>query len=163
MAIYATALAMAFIMLMVPNVSAAGAAASLIFLVSFALVHWTALLARRRSRVEAPFRTPYFPAVPLIGGLACASLAAYQAIVVPGAGFEAALSSDFIVAERDAARAGGVGAERRRERPGGELWHYDALRGALRKTFVRQRGDCPLCNGEIQDLRVERYTAACAA
>jgi molybdopterin/thiamine biosynthesis adenylyltransferase len=48
-------------------------------------------------------------------------------------------------------------------RPGGELWHYDALRGALRKTFVRRRGDCPLCNGEIQDLPVERYTAACAA
>jgi len=49
------------------------------------------------------------------------------------------------------------------ERPEGELWHYDGLRGALRKTFVRRRGDCPLCNGEIQDLRVERYTAACAA
>jgi len=49
------------------------------------------------------------------------------------------------------------------ECPQGELWHYDALRGALRKTFVRRRRDCPLCNGEIQDLRVERYTAACAA
>ena len=49
------------------------------------------------------------------------------------------------------------------ERPGGELWHYDALRGALRKTLVRRRSDCPLCNGEIQDLRMERYTAACAA
>ena len=51
----------------------------------------------------------------------------------------------------------------RGERPGGELWHYDALRGALRKTFVRRRGDCSLCAGEIQDLRMERYTAACAA
>ena len=49
------------------------------------------------------------------------------------------------------------------ERPAGELWHYDALAGALRKTFVRRRSDCPLCAGEIQDLRVERYTAACAA
>jgi adenylyltransferase/sulfurtransferase len=49
------------------------------------------------------------------------------------------------------------------ERPGGELWHYDGLRGVLRKTFVRRRRDCPLCAGEIQDLRVERYTAACAA
>ena len=49
------------------------------------------------------------------------------------------------------------------ERPGGELWHYDALRGSLRKTFVRRRSDCPLCAGEIQDLRMERYTAACAA
>ena len=51
----------------------------------------------------------------------------------------------------------------RGERPGGELWHYDALKGALRKTFVRRRSDCPLCAGEIQDLRMERYTAACAA
>ena len=49
------------------------------------------------------------------------------------------------------------------ERPGGELWHYDALKGALRKTFVRRRSDCPLCAGEIQDLRMERYTATCAA
>lgn len=49
------------------------------------------------------------------------------------------------------------------ERPGGELWHYEAIRGALRKTFVRRRSDCPLCNGEIRDLRVERYAAACAA
>jgi adenylyltransferase/sulfurtransferase len=49
------------------------------------------------------------------------------------------------------------------ERPGGELWHYDALEGALRRTFVRRRSDCPLCAGEIQDLRMERYAAACAA
>jgi adenylyltransferase/sulfurtransferase len=51
----------------------------------------------------------------------------------------------------------------RGEVPAGELWHYDALRGALRKTHVRRRSDCSLCNGEIHDLRVERYTAACAA
>jgi hypothetical protein len=86
MAIYATALAMAFILLMVPSVSSAGAAASLIFLISFALVHWTNLLARQRSRVKAPFRTPWFPAIPLIGGLACSLLALYQAFAVPAAG-----------------------------------------------------------------------------
>jgi APA family basic amino acid/polyamine antiporter len=91
MSIYATALAMGFILLMVPDVSSAGAAASLIFLISFALVHWTNLLARRRSQVKAPFRTPWFPAVPLIGGFACALLAAYQAVVVPGAGGIAAV------------------------------------------------------------------------
>lgn len=49
------------------------------------------------------------------------------------------------------------------ERPAGELWHYDALRGELRKTHVRRRGDCSLCSGKIQDLRKERYSAACAA
>ena len=70
MAIYSTALAMGFILLMVRNVTAAGAAASLIFLISFALVHWTSLLARKRSRIEAPFQTPWFPAIPVIGGLA---------------------------------------------------------------------------------------------
>lgn len=91
MSIYATALAMAFILLMVPNVSAAGAAASLIFLISFALVHWTNLLARRRSRVHAPFRTRWFPLVPLVGGLACGLLAIYQAIAVPAAGGIAAV------------------------------------------------------------------------
>lgn len=95
MAVYATALAMAFILLMVPNVSAAGAAASLIFLISFAMVHWTSLLARRRSQIKAPFRTPYFPAVPLIGGLSCALLAAYQAVAVPGAGGIAAVWLGF--------------------------------------------------------------------
>ena len=86
MSIYATALAMGFILLMVPNVSAAGAAASLIFLISFALVHWTNLLARRRSRIKAPFRTPWFPAVPVVGGLACVLLALYQAVTIPAAG-----------------------------------------------------------------------------
>jgi amino acid transporter len=91
MAIYATALAMAFILLMVPNVSAAGAAASLIFLISFALVHWTSLLARLRAQTKAPFQTRWFPAVPLTGGLACASLALFQAVAEPSAGGIAAV------------------------------------------------------------------------
>lgn len=47
--------------------------------------------------------------------------------------------------------------------PRGELWHYDALKSSIRRTRVRQRTDCPLCRGEIRDLRVERYTAPCAA
>jgi molybdopterin/thiamine biosynthesis adenylyltransferase len=49
------------------------------------------------------------------------------------------------------------------QRPEGELWHYEALRGALRKTHVRQRTECALCIGEIQDLQAERYSATCAA
>ena len=51
----------------------------------------------------------------------------------------------------------------RGERPGGELWHYEALQGVLRKTFVQRREGCPLCAGDIKDLQVERYAAACAA
>ncbi len=85
-AIYATALTLFVIMVMLPDVAAAGAAASLIFLISFALAHWTALLARRRARTPPPFRAPLFPLVPVLGGLACAALAVFQAVVVPSAG-----------------------------------------------------------------------------
>ncbi len=87
MAIYATTLAVVAIMFMVPNLASAGAAASLIFLAAFALTHMTTYLARKRSRpMEGIYRTPAFPAVPLVGGLACASLAVFQAIIVPDAG-----------------------------------------------------------------------------
>jgi len=87
MAIYASALALVGILLMVPDVAAAGAAASLIFLVSFALAHWTSILARRRAGdAPSPFRTPWFPAVPVVGGVACAAMAIFQAFAVPAAG-----------------------------------------------------------------------------
>lgn len=86
MAIYASALALVGILLMVPDVASAGAAASLIFLVTFALVHWMAFLARRRAKTDGPFRTPLFPLVPLLGGVACAGLALFQAVAVPAAG-----------------------------------------------------------------------------
>jgi adenylyltransferase/sulfurtransferase len=51
----------------------------------------------------------------------------------------------------------------RGELSGGELWHYDALGGMLRRTFVRRRSECPLCAGDIKDLSMERYTSPCAA
>ncbi len=87
MAIYASALALVGILLMVPDVAAAGAAASLIFLISFALAHWTSILARRRAGdTPSPFRTPWFPAVPVVGGVACAGMAVFQAFAVPAAG-----------------------------------------------------------------------------
>jgi APA family basic amino acid/polyamine antiporter len=88
MAIYASALTVVAILFMVPNVASAGAAAGLIFLVAFTLTHLTAYLARRRAPalLEGAFRSPAFPLVPLVGGLACAGLAVFQAIVVPDAG-----------------------------------------------------------------------------
>jgi basic amino acid/polyamine antiporter, APA family len=87
MAIYASALAVVAILLMVPNLAAAGAAASLIFLISFALAHWTSILARRRAGdVKPPFQTPWFPAVPVVGGIACAAMAVFQGFAVPAAG-----------------------------------------------------------------------------
>ncbi len=88
MAIYATALATVAIMFMIPDLTSAGAAASLIFLLAFALTHVTAYLARKRGGpvLEGGYRTPWFPVIPIVGGLACAGLAVFQAIVVPEAG-----------------------------------------------------------------------------
>jgi len=87
MAIYATALTLVAIVFMIPNLAAAGAASSLIFLISFALAHVTTYLARRRGGTDtAGYRTPWFPAIPVVGGLACASMAVYQALSVPDAG-----------------------------------------------------------------------------
>jgi basic amino acid/polyamine antiporter, APA family len=87
MAIYASALAVVAILFMVANLGSAGAAAGLIFLFAFTLTHVTTYLARRRSRpATGAYRTPLFPAVPIAGGLACAGLGLYQAMVVPDAG-----------------------------------------------------------------------------
>ncbi|MEB2310604.1 MAG: amino acid permease [Sorangiineae bacterium] len=86
MALYASGLALAGILLMVPSVTAAGAAASLIFLFTFALAHATSILARLRARTPSPFRTPWFPLVPLVGGLASGGMAIFQAFAVPAAG-----------------------------------------------------------------------------
>ena len=69
------------------NVAAAGAAASLIFLVSFALTQWVAILARLRvGALALSFRTPWFPGTPIVGIVACIALAVYQGFQVPIAG-----------------------------------------------------------------------------
>jgi len=69
-----------------PDVAAAGATASLIFLITFAMAHWLAVLVRRRSATQPPFLAPLYPMVPLVGGLSCVALAVFQGIVVPSAG-----------------------------------------------------------------------------
>lgn len=71
---------MALLLWVLPEVASAGAAASLIFLLSFVLVHLLALLARRRLGKGVS------PAVPLAGGSACLLLAAVQGLAVPVAG-----------------------------------------------------------------------------
>ncbi|MEO9592623.1 universal stress protein, partial [Rhodopirellula bahusiensis] len=74
------------------DVAAAGAASSLIFLVTFAIAHWLAILVRQRSvSVPPPFRVPAYPVVPVIGGLACLALAVFQGIAVPEAGIIAVM------------------------------------------------------------------------
>lgn len=87
-AVVVSALAIAVIMAVVGNVAAAGAVASLIFLISFALAHWTSVLARRRSgdRDDGAFRVPFFPLVPVLGIASCLSLAVFQGGAVPAAG-----------------------------------------------------------------------------
>jgi amino acid transporter len=62
------------------NVAAAGAASSLIFLISFAMVHWATILAGRRSGDGES------PALPWLGAALCLGLAAFQAFAVPQAG-----------------------------------------------------------------------------
>ena len=86
-AVLASAGTLVLLLLLIPDVAAAGAAASLIFLVTFALVHWISFLARQRMNAQTmPFRVPFFPLVPIVGGLACAGLAVFQGFAVPAAG-----------------------------------------------------------------------------
>lgn len=91
-AVAVTAAVVVFLLVVVPDLAAAGAAASLVFLISFALAHWITILVRQRSiRRPPPFRTPLFPGVPIVGGLACIGLAVFQGIAVPAAGLIAAV------------------------------------------------------------------------
>jgi amino acid transporter/nucleotide-binding universal stress UspA family protein len=90
-AIYLTAATVAFVLVAVPDVAAAGAMASLIFLSSFALAHGIAFLVRRRAGDASAFRTPAFPLVPAVGGFSCLALAMFQSVAVPSAGALAAM------------------------------------------------------------------------
>ncbi len=90
-AIQLTAATVAFVLVAVPNVAAAGAMASLIFLASFALTHGIAYLVRMRAEDSSPFLTPAFPLVPLVGGVSCLALALFQSVAVPSAGALAAM------------------------------------------------------------------------
>lgn len=86
-AILITTALVAILIMVLPDVASAGAAASLIFLISFALTHWICILARRRGGANAAaYRMPLFPVIPVIGGLACIALAVFEGIVMPSAG-----------------------------------------------------------------------------
>ncbi len=87
----ATAAIVVAIVVALPDVTAAGAAASLIFLLTFALAHWIAVLARRRAARPSPFQLPWFPLIPVAGMAACVALALYQGFAVPSAGYIAAV------------------------------------------------------------------------
>ncbi len=86
-AVMVSGIPMLILVLLLTNVASAGAAASLIFLLTFALVHWKVLLLRRRSGRRSFIQKLFgLPLVPLCGGIACALLALFQAVAVPEAG-----------------------------------------------------------------------------
>lgn len=78
----------ALLVLVVPDLAAAGAAASLIFLLTFGTSHVSAWQVRKRAGGHIPgaFATPFFPLVPLAGLAACALLIVFQLVTVPVAG-----------------------------------------------------------------------------
>jgi len=75
------------LILILPDVAAAGAASSLIFLITFALAHLIMIRMRRRGfEKSTTYRVPFFPTLPIIGMTACIGLAGFQAVAEPAAG-----------------------------------------------------------------------------
>ncbi len=75
------------IVTLIPDIASAGAASSLIFLLTFALVHGICILNRIRSGITpGTFLTPFFPLLPIAGIVACTALALFQGTAVPSAG-----------------------------------------------------------------------------
>jgi hypothetical protein len=87
MAVLCVAGIVSLILVLVPDVATAGAASSLIFLITFSFAHYINILLRQRmDPARMPFRVRFFPLVPLAGGAACLGLAFYQGVSVPAAG-----------------------------------------------------------------------------
>ncbi|MCP4873587.1 MAG: amino acid permease [Proteobacteria bacterium] len=85
-ALLATALAMIVILAIVPDLESAGAAASLIFLLTFAGVNGLAVLARRRLPSESgAFLMALFPVPHVFAGVVCTLLLISQLLTEPGA------------------------------------------------------------------------------
>ena len=86
-AVIVTSVVLVLTIIIVPDIAVAGAASSLIFLISFALAHWISILSRKRSKPEdLPFKAPFFPAIPVVGIVACMGIAIFEGIKVPLAG-----------------------------------------------------------------------------
>jgi nucleotide-binding universal stress UspA family protein len=95
-AVLITSLLVVILLLLVRDVAAAGAASSLIFLLTFAIAHGINIKARRRSDTSVKlFRVPWFPVVPLVGIIACVTLAIFQGVTVQSAGLIAAAWLSF--------------------------------------------------------------------
>ncbi|MEC7428119.1 MAG: amino acid permease [Planctomycetota bacterium] len=140
-AIFVTSLLMIGLLTLLPDVSSAGAASSLIFLLTFALAHWAAIRIRQRSHAQPPpFRTPWFPGVPMLGGVSCMALAIFQGIAVPSAGLISiawlAIGLGLFL---------GIFARRARVK--------DATSAALEPELLRLRGESPLVLTPIANPR----------
>lgn len=85
-AVWVTAGIGALTLLGVSDVTAAGAASSLIFLIAFSLAHLLCVVTRSRKPDHPGFRVPLWPWLPLFGAALCGGLALYQARAVPAAG-----------------------------------------------------------------------------
>jgi APA family basic amino acid/polyamine antiporter len=85
-ALWSTSILACIVVVIVSDVGRAGAAASLIFLVTFALANLTCIMARKRKPDHQGFRTPAWPFLPALGLVACTGLAIFQGVVVPAAG-----------------------------------------------------------------------------
>ncbi len=131
-AILVTATLVCLMLLVLPDVGTAGAAASLIFLVTFAMTHVISILVRQRSTLRPPpFRTRWFPLVPVLGGLSCLGLAIFQGVYVPEAGTIALVWMGvggllFLVLFARGARV------------------HDAMTTAIEPELVTLRGNAPL-------------------
>jgi len=71
---------------LVQDVGRAGAAASLIFLITFALAQLICILARIRKPNHQGYKLPFWPVLPALGVVACTALAIFQGLTVPAAG-----------------------------------------------------------------------------
>ncbi|MHC4959216.1 MAG: amino acid permease [Planctomycetota bacterium] len=130
-ALAASLLLVALVVVATGNVEIAGAAASLIFLLSFALTNAAGLLVRFRGGVAPGYRAPLYPALPILGITACLALAVFQAAVVP-------LASLVVLAWLV------VGGLLYRARFGKRARTVSARTEAMDDTLMRLRGRNPL-------------------
>jgi APA family basic amino acid/polyamine antiporter len=86
LALWCTAGLACVVVAVVGDVGRAGASASLVFLVTFALTHLICIMARWRQPHHQGFRTPLWPVLPAVGLVACGALALFQWVMVPAAG-----------------------------------------------------------------------------
>lgn len=76
------------VVLTISNVESAGAAASLIFLISFSIAQLLAIIIRNRTdAAKIPYKMPFYPVLPVVGIICCLLLAVFQGFTVPLAGF----------------------------------------------------------------------------